>query len=51
VVEVKAVEALSPIHEAQILSYLKLGGYGLGLLMNFNVLRLADGIKRFVHDL
>lgn len=46
VVEIKAIEALAPIHEAQILSYLKLSGYQLGLLINFNVLLLKYGIKR-----
>ena len=48
VVEVKAIEALAPIHSAQILSYLKLSGKELGLLMNFNTVHLKDGIKRFV---
>ena len=48
VVEVKAVDALTPVHEAQMLSYLRLGGYKLGLLMNFNVVVLRDGIKRMV---
>jgi GxxExxY protein len=46
VVELKAVEALAPIHQAQILSYLKSTGYQLGLLINFNVAILRDGIKR-----
>jgi len=46
VVEVKSVEALAPIHEAQLLTYLKIGGYRLGLLMNFNVVVLKDGIRR-----
>ena len=45
VVEVKAVEVLMPVHEAQLLSYLRLGGYKLGLLINFNVLLLKDGIR------
>ncbi|MCI0356508.1 MAG: GxxExxY protein [Acidobacteria bacterium] len=48
VVEVKSAEALAPIHHAQVLTYLKLGGKGLGLLINFNVVHLKDGIKRFV---
>jgi GxxExxY protein len=48
VVEVKAVEALAPIHEAQVLTYLKLGGWRLGLLMNFNVPVLREGIRRLV---
>ena len=51
VVEIKAVEKLTPIHEAQLLSYLKLGGFKLGLLINFNVIRIKDGIKRFVNQL
>ena len=48
VVEVKSVEALHPIHEAQLLSYMRLSGIGIGLLMNFNVLCLRNGIKRMV---
>lgn len=48
VVELKAVEALAAVHSAQMLSYLKTGGYHLGLLINFNVPVLRDGIKRFV---
>ncbi len=48
VVEVKSVDGIAPIHQAQILSYLKLSGRGLGLLINFNVVHLKDGIKRFV---
>jgi GxxExxY protein len=48
VVEVKAVDKVMPIHEAQLLTYLKLGGYQLGLLLNFNVLQLRDGIVRRV---
>ena len=47
-VEVKSVEALAPIHHAQVLTYLKLSGKSLGLLINFNVVHLKDGIKRFV---
>ena len=49
VVEIKSVEAISPVHQAQILSYLKLSGKSLGLLINFNVVHLKDGIKRFVN--
>jgi GxxExxY protein len=49
VVEIKSVEAVSPVHHAQILSYLKLGGKSIGLLINFNVVHLRDGIKRFVN--
>jgi GxxExxY protein len=48
VVEVKSVEALHPIYEAQLLSYMRLSGIGVGLLINFNVLHLKDGIKRMV---
>jgi GxxExxY protein len=51
IVELKAVEKLLPIHDAQLLSYLKLGGYRVGLLINFNVLHLKDGIKRKVNNL
>lgn len=50
VVEVKAVESLAPIHQAQLLSYLKLSGKRVGLLINFHVLNLKDGIKRMVND-
>jgi GxxExxY protein len=46
VVEIKAVDALAPIHAAQMLTYLKLGGWELGLLLNFNVTVLKDGIRR-----
>ena len=46
VVEIKAVEALLPIHDAQLLTYLKLGGWKIGLLINFNVSVLKDGIRR-----
>jgi len=48
IVEVKSVDAIHPIHEAQLLSYLRLSGIGVGLLINFNVLRLREGIKRMV---
>jgi GxxExxY protein len=46
VVELKAVDALLPIHTAQLLTYLKLGSYPLGLLLNFNVPLMRNGIKR-----
>jgi len=46
VVEIKAVEALAPIHDAQLLTYLRLGGWKVGLLINFNVVVLKDGIRR-----
>src|SRR5438132_3578201 len=48
VVELKAIEALAPIHQAQIISYLKLSGKPIGLLINFNTFHLKDGIKRFM---
>ena len=48
IVELKAVEAVLPIHHAQILTYLKLSGKPIGLLINFNVQHLRNGIKRFV---
>ena len=50
VVEIKAIESLLPIHEAQILTYLKLGKWELGLLINFNVEVLRDGIRRIILD-
>jgi GxxExxY protein len=49
VIEIKSVDALHDVHLAQTLTYLKLGNYKLGLLMNFNVARLTDGIKRVVN--
>jgi GxxExxY protein len=51
IIEVKAVEALNEIHKAQLLTYLRLTELKLGLLMNFNVLFLKDGIKRIVNNL
>jgi GxxExxY protein len=48
IVELKSVESLSKLHEAQVLTYLKLSGIAIGLLINFNVVRLTDGLKRFV---
>lgn len=50
VVELKAVDAILPIHHAQLLSYLRLTGHRLGLLMNFNSPILSRGIKRLVND-
>jgi GxxExxY protein len=50
ILEIKAVEALLPIHDAQLLTYLKLTGLSLGLLINFNVPRLATGVKRLVNQ-
>ncbi len=49
IVEIKSVDAISPVHQAQIISYLKLSGRSLGLLINFNIVHLKDGIKRFVN--
>ena len=48
VVEVKSIEAIAPIHEAQLLTYLRLGGWNVGLLINFNVVVLKEGIRRRV---
>ena len=50
VIELKAVDILQPIHEAQLLTYLKLGGWTVGLLINFNVPVLKSGIKRIVNN-
>ncbi len=49
VIEIKSVEALNEIHMAQILTYLKLGNFKLGLLINFNTILLKNGIKRVVN--
>jgi GxxExxY protein len=49
VIEVKSVDALAPIHEAQVLSYLKLSGCKVGLLINFNVPVLKNGMRRFIN--
>ena len=51
ILELKAVERIEPIHEAQLLTYLKLSGLKLGILINFNVPFLKDGIKRIVNGL
>ena len=51
VVELKAVSSLEKVHEAQLLTYLKLSGKRLGILMNFNVVLLREGIKRVVNGL
>ena len=51
VIEVKAVEAIIDVHKAQVITYLKLSGCKLGLLANFNVLLIKDGIKRIVNNL
>jgi GxxExxY protein len=49
VLEIKSLDALNDIHLAQTLTYLKLGNYRLGLLINFNVVKLKDGIKRVIN--
>lgn len=49
VIEIKSVEALNDIHLAQTLTYLKLGNYKLGLLINFNVVKVKDGIRRVIN--
>jgi GxxExxY protein len=51
VVEVKAVERLLPVHGSQLLTYLKLSGFRLGLLINFNVPLIKDGIRRILSPL
>lgn len=51
IIEIKAVDALNDVHLAQVLTYLKLSKCKLGLLMNFNVSRIKDGIKRIVNNL
>jgi GxxExxY protein len=51
VIELKAIEQLNDIHLAQVLNYLRLGGYQLGYLMNFNVVRMKQGIRRVVNGL
>ncbi|MEI9985105.1 MAG: GxxExxY protein [Aliidongia sp.] len=48
VIEIKAVEALSPVHEAQLLTYLKLSGCRLGFLINFNTVLFKHGLRRFM---
>lgn len=49
IVEIKCVEAILPVHKAQLLSYLRLNGKSLGLIINFHVERLKDGIRRIVN--
>jgi GxxExxY protein len=51
VVELKAVEAILPVHRGQLLSYLKLGGFKLGYLLNFHVAHMRDGIVRMVNGI
>ena len=48
IVEIKAVEQITPLHEAQILTYLRLSGIRVGLLLNFNAVTLRSGLRRFV---
>lgn len=48
IVELKSVETILPVHEAQVLTYLKLSGHRLGILLNFNVPRIKDGIRRII---
>ena len=48
VVEIKSVESLNDVHAAQVLTYMKLSGASVGLLINFNVIKLVDGIRRFI---
>ena len=50
IVELKAVDTLLPIHDAQLLTYLKLRNLGLGLLINFNVPLLKHGVKRLINN-
>ena len=50
IVEIKAVERLVPAHEAQLLTYLRMSGCQVGLLLNFNAMRLKDGLRRLVRS-
>jgi GxxExxY protein len=49
VIELKAIDKIQPVHEAQLLTYLRLTGLWLGLLINFNTLKLVEGVKRVVN--
>ena len=49
VLEIKSVKRLAPIHDAQVLTYLKLSGFPIALLMNFNVTLLKNGVKRLIN--
>jgi GxxExxY protein len=51
VLEIKSVTQIHPLHEAQLLTYLRLSGYQLGLLVNFNAARLTDGIRRIANSI
>lgn len=48
IVEIKAIESITPVHQAQVLTYLKLSGIHLGLLLNFHVALMKDGISRYI---
>jgi GxxExxY protein len=48
ILELKSVEKLAPIHKAQVMTYLKLSGLKLALLLNFNVIQMKSGIKRII---
>jgi len=50
VVEIKSVDRIAPVHDAQLLTYLKLGNYEVGLLFNFNVSILKEGIRRKINN-
>ncbi len=49
IIELKSVEKLAPVHSAQLLTYLKLSGHKVGLLLNFNVVSMKEGIKRLIN--
>ena len=51
IVELKSIEAIAPVHTKQLLTYLRLTGFKLGLLVNFNEALIKDGIKRIVNNL
>lgn len=50
VLELKTVESFTDVHRAQVITYLKLGDYRLGLLLNFHVARMKDGVKRIINS-
>jgi len=50
IIELKTVESFRDVHTAQVLTYMRLGGYRLGLLLNFNENRMVDGIKRIINS-
>ncbi|MCK4568863.1 MAG: GxxExxY protein [Bacteroidales bacterium] len=50
IIEIKAIDSIIPVHEAQIISYLKLSGFRLGFLINFNVPLLKEGFRRYVNN-